>query len=100
MFTNPSMEWASWLLDLLLADEEAAETSNNTSVHLSASSLIKSPSLFNAMITYLRTSGMPGKTFVVDLLIRLLQNPQECPDFEIDLLKEASNLIMTVTFNT
>ena len=62
-----SLEWACWLLDLLLTHAQKGLLPNGA-VHNSK--------VFAALVRYMRSGGVPYKHRVIGLLTRLLQHPR------------------------
>ncbi|KAL8014587.1 putative HECT domain, B30.2/SPRY domain, Zinc finger, RanBP2-type, glycosyl transferase, family 48 [Plasmopara halstedii] len=80
--TNPSLEWACWVLELLLND--AAELVAHGAVH--------NRKIFNALVRYLRSPGAPFKGRVVRLLQQLLHHPEQFPPDELPELKSLESI--------
>jgi hypothetical protein len=74
-----SLEWACWLLRFMLADVQ----------HIVAAGVVHSVLIFDAIVRYLRTPGMPMKQRAVALLIMMLKSPQL---FAIDKLPDISSI--------
>ncbi|DAZ99878.1 TPA: hypothetical protein N0F65_008621 [Lagenidium giganteum] len=73
VLTNPSLEWACWVLGFLLND--AGELVSRGAVH--------NRKIYGALVRYLRSPGAPFKTRVVRLLLQLLHRPELFPRSEI-----------------
>ena len=65
---SPSLEWACWLLRLLQAEEASGHDDTRAA-------LVHSPSIFNALVLYIRTPSVPFKPLVVDIVTQLLARP-------------------------
>lgn len=73
VLTQPSLDWACWVLDFLLND--AADLIPRGAVH--------NRRIFDALMYYLRTPGAPFKSRVTRLLLQLLHKPEAFPVSEI-----------------
>ena len=65
VLSDPSLEWACWLLNFLLNDGAKAV----------GQGVLHNASLFNALVRYIRTPGCPYKERVIGLLTQLLRSP-------------------------
>jgi len=63
---DSSLEWACWLLDLLLSHAQKG---------LLPQGAVHNTKVFSALVRYLRSGGVPYKHRVIALLTRLLQSP-------------------------
>jgi hypothetical protein len=68
VLSDPSLEWACWLLEFLLLDASRASREIFEAVHHRA--------IFDALVRYLRTPSAPFKHRAVTLLTQLLAHPQ------------------------
>ncbi|GMF34709.1 unnamed protein product [Phytophthora fragariaefolia] len=88
VLTSPSLEWACWLLELLL----------NDATELVAHGAVHNRKIYGALIRYLRSPGAPFKGRVVRLLQQLLHHPELFPADEVpelDALESISRLAVT-----
>ncbi|KAK1940693.1 putative E3 ubiquitin-protein ligase HERC2 [Phytophthora citrophthora] len=88
VLANPSLEWACWVLELLLND--ATELVQHGAVH--------NRKIYGALVRYLRSPGAPFKGRVVRLLQQLLHHPELFPADEVpelDALESISRLALT-----
>jgi hypothetical protein len=67
VLSDPSLEWACWLLELLLHDASALSREIFDAVRI--------PALVESLARYLRTPGSPSKGRVANLLCQLLHHP-------------------------
>lgn len=73
VLTQPSLDWACWVLDFLLND--AADLIPRGAVH--------NRRIYDALMYYLRTPGAPFKSRVTRLILQLLHKPDAFPVSEI-----------------
>ncbi|TYZ68588.1 hypothetical protein PybrP1_010076 [[Pythium] brassicae (nom. inval.)] len=73
VLAHPSLEWACWILELLLND--ATELVTRGAVH--------NRKIYGALVRYLRSPGAPLKSRVVRLLLQLLHRPELFPAAEV-----------------
>ncbi|KAF4318951.1 hypothetical protein BBO99_00006955 [Phytophthora kernoviae] len=88
VLANPSLEWACWVLKLLLND--ATELLTHGAVH--------NRKIYGALVRYLRSPGAPFKGRVVRLLQQLLDHPEFFPIDnvpELDALESIARLALT-----
>lgn len=106
VITDPSLEWACWLLDFLLKTDADVHDGGSIDTqqhqqHQQASAIaaaVHSPAIVSALLRYLRAPGAPVKHRVVALLIQLLKRPHAFqpgrgPDF--DGLKRIESVVMS-----
>ncbi|KAL4167534.1 hypothetical protein KRP22_013018 [Phytophthora ramorum] len=87
VLASPSLEWACWVLELLLND--ATEVVAHGAVH--------NRKIYGALVRYLRSPGAPFKGRVVRLLQQLLHHPELFPSDEVpelDALESISRLAL------
>jgi hypothetical protein len=65
--SQPSLEWACWLLEFMLNEAGALSEETFRAVH--------HREIFNALAKYLRTQGMPFKDRIVALITQMLLRP-------------------------
>ncbi|CAI5735678.1 unnamed protein product [Hyaloperonospora brassicae] len=88
VLTGPSLEWACWVLELLLND--ATELIAHGGVH--------NRKIYGALVRYLRSPGTPHKGRIVRLLQQLLHHPELFPADEVpdlDALQSICRLALT-----
>ncbi|CAH0486993.1 unnamed protein product [Peronospora farinosa] len=88
VLTNPSLEWACWLLELLL----------NDATELVAHGAVHNRNIYDALVRYLRSPGAPYKDRVVRLLQQLLYHSELFPVDaipELGALESISRLALT-----
>ncbi|CAI5744110.1 unnamed protein product [Peronospora destructor] len=88
VLTRPSLEWACWVLELLLTD----------AMELVAHGAVHNRNIYGALVQYLRSPGAPYKGRVVRLLQQLLYHSElfsvdAIP--ELDALESISRLALT-----
>ncbi|KAG7382286.1 regulator of chromosome condensation [Phytophthora pseudosyringae] len=88
VLASPSLEWACWVLELLL----------NDATELVAHGAVHNRKIYGALVRYLRSPGAPFKGRVVRLLQQLLHRPELFPGDEVpelDALESISRLALT-----
>ncbi|KAF4038677.1 HECT domain-containing protein [Phytophthora infestans] len=88
VLASPSLEWACWILELLL----------NDAIELVAHGAVHNRRVYCALVRYLRSPGAPFKGRVVRLLQQLLHNPELFPADEVpelNALESISRLALT-----
>ncbi|KAE9018738.1 hypothetical protein PF011_g6130 [Phytophthora fragariae] len=88
VLASPSLEWACWVLELLL----------NDATELVAHGAVHNRRIYGALVRYLRSPGAPFKGRVVRLLQQLLYHPELFPADEVpelDALESISRLAVT-----
>ncbi|POM72140.1 HECT E3 ubiquitin ligase, partial [Phytophthora palmivora] len=88
VLASPSLEWACWVLELLL----------NDATELVAHGAVHNRRIYGALVRYLRSPGAPFKGRVVRLLQQLLHHPELFPTDEVpelDALESISRLALT-----
>lgn len=86
--SSPSLEWACWLLELML----------NDATELVARGAVHNRKIYGALVRYLRSPGAPFKRRVVRLLQQLLHRPELFPVDErpeLDALESITRLAMS-----
>ncbi|KAG3106883.1 hypothetical protein PC121_g23 [Phytophthora cactorum] len=88
VLASPSLEWACWVLELLL----------NDATELVAHGAVHNRRVYGALVRYLRSPGAPFKGRVARLLQQLLHHPELFPADEVpelDALESISRLALT-----
>ncbi|KAJ8575654.1 hypothetical protein ON010_g3559 [Phytophthora cinnamomi] len=88
VLASPSLEWACWVLELLL----------NDATELVAHGAVHNRKIYGALVRYLRSPGAPFKGRVVRLLQQLLHHSELFPADEVpelDALESISRLAVT-----
>ncbi|TDH72085.1 hypothetical protein CCR75_000780 [Bremia lactucae] len=80
---NPSLEWACWVLELLLNDAN----------ELLARGAVHNCKIYDALVRYLRSPGAPYKGRVVRLLQQLLHRPECFPTDEVPNLHALESIV-------
>lgn len=65
VLTSPSLEWGCWLMRFLM--NEAQEVADTGALH--------DPRIFYSLVRYLRSSAVPYKDVVIDLIAQILSTP-------------------------
>lgn len=87
MLNEGSLEWSCWIMNYIIIENIALESSN-----------IYTEDVFNSLVSYIRARGAPYKHKVINLLTLMLNNPEKYPeDHKPDL--EQLNGVRKTIFN-
>jgi hypothetical protein len=77
VLTEPSLEYACWILDFLLSNTRAQGGEGQV---INVRVAVHDPKVFEALANYLRSPGAPYKPRVVYLITQLLKSPRLFPE--------------------
>jgi hypothetical protein len=78
VLTEPSLEYACWILDFLLSNTPAQGEGDSSVINVRLA--VHDPKVFEALANYLRSPGAPYKPRVVYLITQLLKSPGLFPE--------------------